>query len=65
MAVAIRYIKFIVDYDNFDDWKKNQCNCKTQVYIEVSNKIVGDSQWRRCKNDEDKLNIYEVNSKDW
>ena len=65
MDGVIRYIKFSVDYDQFDERKDKKGNCKTQGYIEVLKKEWEIPIEEDEENNEDILKIYEGNSKVW
>ena len=64
MAGAIRYIKFSGDYEKFDEGKeKNKAITRHKGTIKYLTKEVYIPTEEESENDEDKMKIYEGNSK--
>ena len=66
MAGSISYIKFSGDYDKFDEWKENTKPISIhKVILKYLTKEVDIPTEDESDNDEDKMKIYEGNSKAW
>ena len=65
MAGSIRYIKFSGEYDKFDDWKDKTKEIDRQMALKKTTKELEIPTEDEEDNDEDKMKIYEGNSKAW
>ena len=66
MERAIRYIKFSGFHDKFDEWKeKKKAIYRHKGILKYLTKQVEITTKYEAENDEDKMKIYEGNSKEW
>ena len=66
MTGAISYIKFSIDYDRFYEWKENKKAIKIHMGIlKYLTKEVEIPTEDKAEKYEEKINIYEGNSKSW